>query len=150
MEFLSIYLMTMIKFIAGPTLGYAAGFPWWKSVLVTILGMMSSVLLFTYFGGVIRERVIKRYFPEAKTFTKKNRRVAVLRRKYGLIGVAALSPIIFTPIGGTVILVGLKAPKDKIIFYMAVSAVFWSIIFVSAIYFLGRLLPEGLIPTQRP
>ena len=147
MEFISIYLMTMVKFIAGPTFGYAAGFPWWKSVLVTILGMMSSVVLFAFFGEAIRKKVISKYFPEAKTFTKKNRRVAKLRRKYGMIGVAALSPIIFTPIGGTVILVGLRAPKDKIILYMAISAVVWSCVFVSGIYFFGQFLPEWMIPT---
>lgn len=144
MKFLSIYLLSTLKFIAGPLGGYAAGFSLWQTIMVTVLGMMTSVVLFSYMGDLLNEKLIKRLFPRQKRFTKKNRRIITIRSKYGLAGVAALTPLLFTPIGGTIILTALGAPKDKILVYMFFSAVFWAVFFSMAIYFFGGYLPSWL------
>ncbi|MDL5045999.1 hypothetical protein QQ054_08125 [Oscillatoria amoena NRMC-F 0135] len=64
-------------------------------------------------------------------------------RKYGLAGVALLTPLIFTPIGGTILAVAFGSPKDKILIYMFISAVFWAVMFSTLIYLFGNtVLPE--------
>lgn len=45
------------------------------------------------------------------------------------LGIAFLTPLILTPIGGTVVLTSFGVAKKKILFTMLVSALFWSIIF---------------------
>ena len=64
-------------------------------------------------------------------------------------GVALLTPIILTPIGGTLLAVSSGSPRRKIIVYMFISSSFWSVVISSAIYFFGNeVLPEFLVPER--
>jgi len=140
----TVYFSSMLKFIFGPLGGYAAGLPLVMTILVTVAGMMTVVLLFTFFGNWIREKITARFFKKRNRFSKSNRRFVTIWKKYGLIGVAALTPIILTPIGGTLLAVSSGSPKDKIIFYMFISASVWSILFSGALYFFGNQVLEYL------
>jgi hypothetical protein len=125
----------MLKFVFGPLGGYAAGFSLIATILVTIAGMMTVVLVFTFFSVWIKEKILSRIFKKRNKFSSSNRRFVTIWKKYGLIGVAALTPIILTPIGGTLLAVSSGSPKEKIIFYMFISASVWAIIFSSSLYF---------------
>jgi membrane protein DedA with SNARE-associated domain len=142
----TVYFSSMLKFIFGPLGGYAAGFTLITTILVTVAGMMTVVFIFTFFGNWIREKVIVRFFKKRNKFSQSNRRFVTIWKRYGLIGVAALTPIILTPIGGTLLAVSSGSPKEKIIFYMFISASAWSVIFSSALYFFGaeilKYLPD--------
>lgn len=138
----SIIFLTMLKFIAGPTLGYAAGFSLLSTILITVVGMMLSVLLFTFLGDFLRKRVFRKFFERRKKFNKSNRRFVTIWKKYGVVGVAVLTPILLTPIGGTILLTSVGTPNQKIIAYMFVSAAFWAVVFSSLIYLLGT----GFLP----
>jgi len=59
-------------------------------------------------------------------------------RKYGIWGVAALTPILFTPIGGTMIAVSFGEKKPKILLAMLLSASLWSVILCGAIVIAGK------------
>ncbi|HZB13588.1 MAG TPA: hypothetical protein VE467_11185, partial [Chryseolinea sp.] len=87
-----------------------------------------------------------RFFKKRNKFSPRNRRFVTIWKKYGLIGVAALTPILLTPIGGTLLALSSGSPKDKIIFYMFISASVWSVIMSVGLYFFGnevlRYLPE--------
>jgi membrane protein DedA with SNARE-associated domain len=138
-----VYFSSMLKFILGPIGGYAAGLNLITTVLATVFGMMTVVLVFTYSGNWFKEKVIKRFFQRHKKFSQNNRKFVGIWKKYGLAGVAALTPLILTPIGGTLLAVSAGSPKEKIIFYMFVSAAVWALVFSSAIYFFGNeILPD--------
>lgn len=143
----SIYLLCTLKVVFGPTLGYAAGLHFITTVLTTIAGMMTSVVVFTYFGGWLRMQIKIRWLKNQKTFTPRNRRIVMIWKKFGLAGIAALTSLGLTPIGGTIIAVSLGAPKEKIILYMFVSASVFSIVLSSLIYLFGNsVLPEFMLP----
>jgi membrane protein DedA with SNARE-associated domain len=135
-----IVLLTMFKFVFGPTLGYAAGFSFFKTVLITIIGSMLSVILFSYFGEFLRENVIRKYFPPRKKFTKRSRQSINLWRKYGLIGAAVLMPVLLTPIGGTLLAIGFGEKKERVILFMFLSAVAWALIISYIVYFMAELI----------
>ena len=137
LKVLSVYFSSMLKFVFGPLGGYAAGFSLIVTILVTIAGMMTVVLVFTFFSTWIKEKVLSRIFKKRNKFSSNNRKFVTIWKKYGLIGVAALTPIILTPIGGTLLAVSSGSPKERIIFYMFVSASVWAVIFTSALYFFG-------------
>lgn len=137
-KMLSIVGLTMFKFIAGPTLGYAGGFSLITTILITITGMMCSVVLFTYLGDLIKRKLLDRIFQKRKKFTRRNRRFITVWKKFGLPGVAILTPIIFTPIGGTILMAAFGTPKNKILVSMLMSAVFWSVVFSSLIFTFGE------------
>lgn len=137
LKLLFIYLLTMFKFIAGPSLGYAAGYNYLTTVAITVAGMMSSVLFFTYLGKLLREKILKKYFAKRKIFSKKSRRFVKIWNTYGEIGVAILTPLLLTPIGGTVMLISAGTKKNKIIIYMLISGAFWALVISGLIYYFG-------------
>ncbi len=140
-----VFFSTMIKFVFGPLGGYAAKLNIVTTIMATISGMMTAVIAFTYFGNFLRERVFKRFFQKRKKFTPHNRRITILYKKYGLGGIAFFTPILLTPIGGTLIAVSFGSPKEKIILYMFISGVAWAIIFSIMVYFFGnKILPDYL------
>ncbi len=120
-------LLSGIKFVFGLLTGLANGFEWWQTALCTFSGMMLSVVILSFVGEKARAYWKKRQKPKP-LFTKSNRRIVSIWKKYGLYGVAFLTPLLFTPIGGTLIAVSFGEHKAKIIVYMAISAAFWAII----------------------
>ena len=128
----------MFKFIAGPLGGYLAGFSYLGTVAITIVGMMSSVFLFTYLGKALKKHVLGYIFRNKKKFTPRNRKFVRIWRKYGTRGVAFLTPVILTPIGGTLLMTSMGTPRMTIMTTMLASAVFWSIIISGVIFFFGE------------
>jgi hypothetical protein len=139
-----IYFSCMLKFIFGPVGGYAAGLNLITTILTTVFGMMTVVFLFTFFENWIRTKVFGR-FKKRKVNLARAERLQRIWQRYGLVGVALLTPVILTPIGGTLLAVSSGSPKDKIIFYMFVSASFWSVVISMAVYFFGNQVLPGFI-----
>lgn len=141
LKVIPVYFSSMFKFILGPVGGYAAGLTLMTTILVTVAGMMTVVLLFSFFGDFMR-RLLLRIRTKRKLFSSR-RKVVIIWQKYGLLGVAILTPVILTPIGGCLLAISFGTPKEKLIFYMFVSAAFWSVLFSSLIYFFGNeVLPD--------
>ena len=133
-----IYLLSTLKVVFGPVGGYAAGLHIFTSMFVTFAGMMTSVIIITYFGQLLHKGVLKKWFEkqEAKASASK-------WRKYGLVGIAILTPLLLTPIGGTIIAVGGGYPRAKILFYMLITGGAYALFFTWAIYYFGpEVLPD--------
>lgn len=148
-----VYFFSMVKFILGPTLGYAAGLTFLTTVLTTVAGMMTIVMLFTFFGDFMRNKVLNRFERKSKDIPGSERKpkdipdrrlkFIWLWKKYGILGLAVLTPLVLTPIGGTVLAVSFGVPRNKLILYMFISASAWALIFSGAIYFFGNeVLPD--------
>jgi len=136
LTFVGIYLLTMLKFVAGPLLGAAAGYSPWQIIGVSVMGMMSSVTLFTFLGVQIKKWIHLTFGKRKKLFTPKNREIIKVWNSYGELGIAFLTPILLTPIGGTLILVSFGSAKRKIISYMLMSSLAWAIFFSFSIQWL--------------
>ena len=133
--FTLVYLPSMLKFIFGPVAGYAAKLNLITTILATVAGTMTVVFLFSFAGDWTREHVIDRFFPRRKKFSERSRKFVTLWKKYGAAGVAFLTPILLTPIGGTILAVSFGTPRDKLILYMFISASAWGTILSVSIYF---------------
>ena len=115
---LTIYLLSMLKIIFGPTMGYAAGLSPLLSTIITIAGMMTTVLIITFLGEKVRTQVMQKYFKPKKIFTSRNRRFVRIWRKYGELGISFLTPILLSPPGGAIIAMALGGDRKKTIGYM--------------------------------
>ena len=144
MTILTIYVLCMFKIIFGPTMGYAAGLSPLLTVLITVAGMMTTVLIFTFFGKMIREKILGRFIKPKKVFTKKNRRFVKIWRKYGELGVAFLTPILLSPPGGSIIAMALGGSRKKTIGYMFLWSVVWSTVITYTFYYSGYALRDFL------
>ncbi len=127
-----VLLPSTIKFIFGPFAGKAAGLHILTTVVGTATGMMVSVISFTYFGEFMRSKILRYFGKKNQRLSERNR--STFFKKYGLAGVSLLTPIILTPIGGTILAVSITPNKKKIILYMLVSALFWSAVITAAVY----------------
>ncbi|WPR74438.1 hypothetical protein [Algoriphagus sp. NG3] len=131
---LGIYLLSGFKFIAGPVMGSAAGYSVIESILVTVAGMMTSVILFTLIGSKAKALFKSNFQRKPKpVFTRRNRHVVHIWRNFGEIGIAFFTPLVLTPIGGTLIMVSFGAKKRHIYLHMLWSACLWATIFCSSI-----------------
>jgi hypothetical protein len=145
LKYLAVYSLSMLKFIGGPLLGINSGLSFIETALFTSLGMMTSVILFTsILGDRFHFWFLRIFNKNHKLFTKKNRTKVRIWRNYGMKGVAFLTPIIFSPIGGTIVANSFGESRSKIYFYMLLSAVFWSVTFSSIL----SLLRNGSINLQ--
>jgi len=126
-KYFTVFLLSMIKFVGGPLFGIKVGMSVLQTALFTCLGMMTSVILFTTFlGDGFHSWVMRLFNRNPRLFTKKNRKKVRMWRAYGLRGVAFLTPLILSPIGGTMLANSFGESKKKIILYMLISAVCWA------------------------
>ena len=110
-------------------MGAASDVPVLITALLTSLGMMTSVAAFTYNGDRLRTLIIKVFGKKKrKLFTKRNRRFVVVWSRFGVRGVAFLTPLLLTPIGGAILVNAFGGKKREIMLYMTISAAFWSMI----------------------
>ena len=68
---------------------------------------------------------------EKKIFTKKTRRIVRIWKKYGLIGIALLTPILLSIPVGTFIASRLVPQRSTVILYMLFALLFWSVVLSS-------------------
>lgn len=137
-KYFTVFLGSMFKFIAGPTAGIATGLTVFETTFFTVLGMMTSVLLFSSAGNQLK-KIIPSLFKRKRLFTAANRRIVVLWRRFGLKGIAFLTPLLLSPIIGTMVAVSFGESKKRIFTFMLVSAIFWGCTFSLAIYALSFL-----------
>ncbi|WP_198675358.1 hypothetical protein [Pleomorphovibrio marinus] len=134
LTFIGIYFLCLFKFIAGPTLGAAVGYSLMEIEIVTVSGMMTSVIAFTYLGEWIKHTWVIKIRKNQRRFTKRTRNIVKVWRKFGVWGIATLTPILFTPIGGTIIMTSFGISKKRILTSMLISAIFWAFVFGISIH----------------
>lgn len=127
LKFFSVYLLSMTKFMAGPSIGVAVGVPVVWTIVISVMGMMTSVLIFTLIGERRGYPPIIRLVEFIKSRKGINQRFMYLWKRFGVIGVSFLTPVFFTPIIGTILVTAMGSPKTKVLVYMFFSAIFWSI-----------------------
>jgi hypothetical protein len=145
-EALSVFLMCSLKFGIGgmPMAVFLFSFSFWKAFVVCNLGGITGVIVFTYFLAVIKKwfakmmsKIRKPSTEPKKKFTFTNKMVVKAKQKFGLIGLAILTPgVLSIPFGIFLSLHFFKKHKTKIIIYNAVSVVVWELVlYVSFNYF---------------
>jgi len=140
LKYLMVFLTSMLKFIGGPLLGVASGLSIWETALLTILGMMTTVfLMVSFIGRPFKNWIMKTFYKNRKLFCDRNRRMVRIWRNYGLKGVAFLTPVLFSPIGGALLASSFGESAKRIFLYMLASSIFWSIIFTSIIFLIKKV-----------
>jgi hypothetical protein len=143
--YFGIYLLACLKSIFPPLLGPAAGMSPWVIVLITVAGLMTSVTLFSFLGEKIKKNVIPLFIKKQGKFSPQSRRMVKIWSKYGVIGTCFLTPLILSPIGGSLLVSTVGAPRKKVFFYMFIFGIFWSILWTFSI---DWLIDIGLINSK--
>src|ERR1700749_3251818 len=117
-KWMSVFFLSMIKFIGGPLSAIALGLEPPETIIFSVLGMMTSVIIFSFVGIWIKDNIFKKFIKPKALFTKRNRQLVGLWSKYGIQGVAFLTPVIFSPIIGTLLAASFGESKLRIFLYM--------------------------------
>ncbi|WP_299247344.1 hypothetical protein [uncultured Cytophaga sp.] len=125
--YITVILSSSFRYALGPVMGKAFSLSNIEIVILMIVGMMLTIILLTTLLGDLFYGFLKKtIFRNAKIFSPKTRNIVRVWNKRGLIGIAFLTPILFSPVGGGLIAVSFGEDKKKIILYMFFSACFWA------------------------
>lgn len=130
-EILLLLLFSATKFLFAA--GYMLtdkGYSYLFTVFILIIGGALGIIVFTFFSEWVNSLINKIIKPKIskKVFTRKNRFIVKVKSKYGLWGIAFLSPIVFSlPIGCFLASRFYNSPK-KIITTMMIAVTFWAFV----------------------
>jgi hypothetical protein len=127
LKYLSVALASTLKFFGGPIAGVVLKLTWIETALCSAVGMMFSVFVLTYLGGAVRTLIQKYRKSPPKKFTKTNRIAVNIWRKFGIVGIAFLTPPLFTPLFGPILAVAFRVPRSSIFMWMSASALVWGL-----------------------
>ena len=130
-----IYLLCMVKFVVGvPALYAATKWGFLPLFLLSSVAGISGVVAFLFFEtwlskiwNQLKSRLVKPSAPKPqKRFTRRNRLLVKILRKYGLPGLAIITPtIISIPVGS--ILAGRLFPDHKkVMLHLSLSVIAWA------------------------
>jgi uncharacterized membrane protein len=140
-KYVFVWALSMVKFFLGVLAGLTTGLSYLESVLLTITGMMTTVIVLSLLGIKYRNDVMRQFRSKNhKTFTPQSRKVVQIWKKFGVMGISILTPVLFTPIGGTLIVLAFGEKKHQIFKWMLVSAVFWSVILNGIVFYFGEAI----------
>ncbi|WP_317175593.1 small multi-drug export protein [Pontibacter beigongshangensis] len=129
LKYLSVYLLSTVKFFGGPLAGITLGLSYLETVLLTIAGMMTSVVVFSFLGRQAASWLVRRRIKRNKPlFSRKSRIIVKVYRNFGVSGIAFLTPLLLSPVVGTVAAALLGISRKRIFLHMLWSAVLWSFI----------------------
>ncbi|GAA4468280.1 hypothetical protein GCM10023189_53310 [Nibrella saemangeumensis] len=133
-KYITVILASALKFIGGPLTGIAMGLSWIQTAVCTVAGMMLAVVAVAFAGEMLRQLSQRISKKPPRRFNRRTRMAVKIWKRSGMLGIALLTPLILTPIGGTVLAVSYRVHRGQIFLYMLISAVFWSVVFTLATY----------------
>ena len=131
-KILGLLAFSTLKFFFSPSAALLAGYSFFETIFITVVGGYTGFVLFFFAGKAMVawfHRVFKR--KKKKLFNKRNRMIVKIKAKYGLMGIAVLTPLLLSiPVGA--LLASYYFPRAKRtlpIFFICL--VIWSFILTS-------------------
>lgn len=128
-EYAVVALWTGLKFFVG--LGFALAFRlhWLEQFICMGLGGVAGAYVFAYFGEALR-RLWRRLWrrPAPDTLDEPNVAHQRLWRRYGLVGVAVITPFVMPAVAAAVAL-AFGTPPRRVARALALSMLLWALLF---------------------
>lgn len=111
-----------------------------ESTLLATIGGMLGVIFFSYCSDYLKQ-IWHRFFPKKRNdgivINARKRFIVKLKQKYGLAGIAFLTPLILTVPLGSALATSLYKNKKRVFTYMFLAFSFWSSLICSLYHFVG-------------
>jgi len=154
LKILIVFLVSSIKFLIAPALSFGMGLNFIQTWLSTTAGGIVGVVVFfflskwllllysRYFFFYLHLLKIKIYgllnlsipkFIPARRFTKRNRMIIRIVKKFGMAGIVILTPVLLSIPFGTFIATRYYSANRFLLVYLSASVLFWSLFMSSAI-----------------
>lgn len=142
LQILLVVILSGTKFLTAPITSLNIGFGYLETLLITTIGGVIGVVFFFYLSAaimVILQKLTGRFQnkkskPQKKrVFTWKNKLIVKIKREYGLIGLAAITPIFLSIPLGTFLAARFFHDQKKVLTYLSASVIVWSVIVSSVV-----------------
>ncbi len=133
-----VLLLSATKFLFAPSLALSS-FNVWESILIVFLGGSAGITFFYLAADWVMDRIaqfqkqrdhkkqLKGIVVVRKVFTPFRRKVIRIKNKFGLLGIAIVTPCIISIPIGSVLAAKFFKNKIKVLTYMYTSAAFWAV-----------------------
>ena len=147
-------MVSSIKFLIAPALSFGMGLnfiqTWLSTTAGGIVGVVAFFFLskwilhlysryFFYYTHLIRVKIhgylnltTPKFIP-ARRFTRRNRMIIKIVKKFGMAGIVILTPILLSIPVGTFIATRYYSSNRFLLVYLSASVLFWSLFMSSAI-----------------
>ena len=147
-KYIAVALTSAVKYLFGVSGALVAGFNFLELMICTVGGGMIGVIFYLYlWEGVlfVYHKIVPLKPKQFKPVGKHRRKLLKFFIKYEIIGIAILTPLIFSVPVGTILAAAFEENKWKIKRYMLISFVCWSLLmylFSDALYALGNFIMQ--------
>lgn len=130
LKVIGLVLFSSVKFLFAPATVYFSGYNYLETIAITISGGWLGVLVFFYAGSYIFDWFAATFQSKStkkkKVFKRRNRIIVNVKNRYGILGLALLSPsLISIPIGCLIAAKYFRNDRRTVpVFFAAI--VFWS------------------------
>jgi len=136
---ISLFLLSAVKFALAPASGFALGFSTNQVILITSIGGVTGVLFFYSLSGFFIKRALKSKkqklekaklegkIIENKSFTFKNKLIVKIKRKFGIWGIALITPAIISIPVGSILSARFYRRDKKTLSVLSLSVILWSV-----------------------
>ncbi|PCI97925.1 MAG: hypothetical protein COB15_07025 [Flavobacteriales bacterium] len=132
LELLGLFLLAASKFAVavGILISPVTNYSYFESVLMLIIGGFTGISFFYYFSNWVNKMISKLFQKKKKkqVFSKKVRRFINIKNKYGLVGIAFITPIIISIPVGSFIASRFFSKKKHTLLVMFAGIVFWALL----------------------
>lgn len=142
LKILSVFISSAIFFgkVGMPSAVILFDFNFLKVFAVTVSGGFFGNVVFTFLSAALMKwwnRFKDKRFDgkKVKHFTKANRRIIRIKHRFGLVGIAALTPILFSIPLGAFLAERFYKDKSKVILYLTVADMLWNVVLYFVYYF---------------
>ncbi len=129
---MAVFCASVLELWLGIPLGFVLNLNPILIIIISSAGSISSAFIVIILGESIRKRFIKWRYGDKSI---KKGRIYNIWHKYGIIGLGLLSPLFFGAPLGAALGVGLGASRYRLLLWMSIGIVIWSIILTIAGYF---------------
>lgn len=141
LQILLVVILSATKFLTAPITSLNIGFGYLETLIITSVGGLIGVTFFFYLSSAImaliarmsEKKTQKKATKPKRKFTWKNKLIVHVKREYGLIGLAALTPTILSIPVGTFLAARYFRDPRMVITYLSASVIVWSVIVSSVV-----------------
>ncbi|NWJ49880.1 MAG: hypothetical protein HXX14_03355 [Bacteroidetes bacterium] len=153
---LGVFFMSGLKLFAAPFVSIHMGFSYSQTLVFTAVGGVAGVWFFYHLSHIIIA-IYHRYYTNRfkpylqsisffkklfsvhstkRIFSKRSRRIAIIRSQYGLLGIIVLTPIFLSIPIGTFLAITYYSKHQHLLAYLAASVVCWTFVLTT----IGQLI----------
>jgi membrane protein YqaA with SNARE-associated domain len=128
-KWLSVFFLGIVKFFSAAFLAIAYDMDFIPSVLITVAGGMAGYFIFTYAAKTVGRWMKKKKSIDEIHQIKMNRFsrfIIFIKRKFGVLGIAFLTPILLQIPIGVILANRIEKNKSKVMLSMLASLFFWA------------------------